>query len=384
MIDTNKDFAFASGGILWKVFDRGKFEAQTLRFKLSIVIGLMLACWLPLALLSLYRFGAHSFYLLFVHDIATHVRFLFVLPILIFARRSFNKSFNNMLGYLHETRIIDQDNTSALDKVLRWLLKWRNSNIVDAVLLILVYSAFFYQENNLVNSVSSYAPWHSYKDNLTIAGWWYVLFSLPILQLLLFRWLYTILLWIMFLWKISRIKLHLSALHPDGMGGLGFMKYTQISFFPVALAIASLAAGMTNNSMIFSGTSIMEYKVLIVSVLVFVLLLFILPLLIFLPLLASIKRKFFFQYGLESWPIARQYEKELKDYLETGEEKPDASWHVDLIGSFEKVSNMKIVLIDRSTLVAFVAAVVLPFLPVFAQQLPLKDLFFSLIGKVLG
>jgi hypothetical protein len=136
--------------------------------------------------------------------------------------------------------------------------------------------------------------------------------------------------------------------------------------------------------MIFSGTSIMEYKVLIVSVLVFVLLLFILPLLIFLPLLAAIKRKFFFQYGLESWPIARQYEKELKDYLETGEEKPDASWHVDLVGSFEKVSGMKVILVDRSTLVAFIAAVVLPFLPVFAQQLPLKDLFFSLIGKVLG
>jgi hypothetical protein len=384
MIDTKKDFAFASGGILWKVFDRGKFEAKTLRFKLSIVIGLMLACWLPLAVLSLYKFGAHSFYLLFVRDIATHVRFLFVLPILIFARQIFNRSFNEMLSYLHETRIIDKDNASAFDKVLQWLLRWRNSNFVDAILLILVYSSFFYQENNQVNSVSSYAPWHSYQDNLTVAGWWYVLFSLPILQLLLFRWLYTILLWIMFLWKISRINLHLSALHPDGMGGLGFMKYTQISFFPVALAIAALAAGMTNNSMIFSGTSIMEYKVLIGSVLVFVLLLFILPLLLFLPLLAGIKRKYFFKYGLESWPIARQYEKELKDFLATGEEKPDASWHVDLLGSFEKVSEMKIILVDRSTLVAFISAVVLPFLPVFAQQLPLKELFFNLAGKILG
>ena len=378
-----KDFAFASGGLLWKVIDRSKFEAQSLRFKLSVVIGLMLACWLPLAVLSFYKLGANSFYLLFVRDVATHTRFLLVLPILLLARRSVNKSFNSMVSYLHETGIIDQDNSAAFDKVIQWLLRWRNSKLVDALLLILVYSSFFFQERSVVSS-DSYAPWHLMDDKLTAAGWWYVLFSLPILQLLLFRWLYTIILWILFLRKLSRIRLHLSALHPDGMGGLGFMKYTQNSFFPVALAIAAQAAAMTNNTMIFAGTSLMDNKVLIVSVLVFVLLLFLVPLLQFLPLLAAIKRKYFMQYSLQSWPITRQYEKELKDYHETGEEKPDASWHVDLIGSFEKVSTMKIFLVDKSMLITFIAAVVIPFVPVFAQQLPLKDLLFSLIGKILG
>ena len=268
-------------------------------------------------------------------------------------------------------------------KSFTWLVKWRNSKLVDTLLLILVYSAFFFQERGLVSS-GSYAPWHMIDDKLTAAGWWYVLFSLPILQLLLFRWLYTIILWILFLRKLSRLRLHLSALHPDGMGGLGFMKYTQNSFFPVALAIAAQAAAMTNNSMIFAGTSLMENKVLIVSVLVFVLLLFLLPLLQFLPLLAALKRKYFMQYSLQSWPITRQYEKELKDYHESGDEKPDASWHVDLIGSFEKVSTMKTFLVDKSMLITFVSAVVIPFVPVFAQQLPLKDLFFGLIGKILG
>jgi hypothetical protein len=113
-------------------------------------------------------------------------------------------------------------------------------------------------------------------------------------------------------------------------------------------------------------------------------LLFFLPLLLLLPLLAKVKRKYFMLYSLEAWPFARKYEKELKAFYETENEKPDASWHVDLIGSFEKTKEMKIVLIDKTLLIAFGSAVILPFLPVLAQQVPLKELLMNLIGKIMG
>ena len=136
--------------------------------------------------------------------------------------------------------------------------------------------------------------------------------------------------------------------------------------------------------MIFSGISLVEYKIAISSILVFVLLLFILPLLQFLPLLAKVKRKYFMQYSLQSWPIAREYEEQLKAFSLTGEENPDASWHVDLVGSFEKTKEMKIVLIDKTLLIVFALAVILPFLPVVAQQVPLKEIIINLLGKILG
>jgi hypothetical protein len=117
---------------------------------------------------------------------------------------------------------------------------------------------------------------------------------------------------------------------------------------------------------------------------VFVLLLFIFPLLLLLPLLAKVKRKYFMQYSLQAWPVARKYEEELKTFYTTEEEKPDASWHVDLVGSFEKTKEMKIILIDKTLLIAFTTAVILPFLPVLAQQVPLKEVFVNLLGKILG
>src|SRR5205085_5473468 len=133
------------------------------------------------------------------------------------------------------------------------------------------------------------------------------------------------------------------SLHPDGMGGLGFLPYTQLSFFPVAFSFSALLAAGLNNLMIFSNASVYDFSVLIVSLLVFEFLLFVLPLLVFLPLLASIKRKYFFLYSRDAWDFARAYEKELDNYKETGEIKPDASWHVDLIGSFEKTAGMQLV-----------------------------------------
>jgi hypothetical protein len=379
-----KNYSFVPGGIIWKLIDRTGFEQKSIRFKIFLVIMLIIACWAPLALFSFLQLGWNQFFLLFIRDVATHVRFLFVFPILLFARHSVNKSLTKTIDTFYDTRIINQDNDDEFNKKLKWLLKWRNSLVVDIFLIILVYYTFYVRETGLSDMPDFYAPWIVYENKISVAGWWYIIFSLPILQLLLYRWLYNILLWIIFLCKISRIDLKLSSLHPDGMGGLGFLKYTQLSFFPVALAFSAQVAAGTNNLIIFSEASIRDFPVLVGSMVVFVLLLFILPLLVFMPLLASVKRKYFFEYSKDAWDFARAYEKELKDFYATGENKPDTSWHIDLIGSFEKTSSMRIMIIDKNILIAFISAVLLPFLPVIAQEIPLKDLLATLISKFLG
>ncbi len=59
-MSNTKDYAFASGGILWKVLDRSRFESKSIKRQISFVIGLMLLCWLPIALLSLSQTGVES------------------------------------------------------------------------------------------------------------------------------------------------------------------------------------------------------------------------------------------------------------------------------------------------------------------------------------
>jgi hypothetical protein len=379
----DKDYAFAAGGLLWKILDRPKFEAKSLRYRVTAVVILVLGCWLPLAILTLFQLGFNQFFHLFVRDVATHVRFLLVMPLLIFSRGIVNTSFNHAISFFYETKIVDDTNAEAFEHVMNKIEHWKNLKVIDFLFIILIYASFFMRQGNVVNNAQVYAPWSSVEHGITHAGWWYLALSLPVLQLLLFRWLYTIILWIIFLRKITKVNLHLSSLHPDGVGGLGFLQYMQLSFFPVALAFSALTAGVMNNLIIFSGISIVDYKMAFGSMFLFVLLLFILPLLLLLPMLARVKRKYFMQYSLEAWPIARQYEKELVAGTKD-DQRPDTSWHVDLIGSFEKTAEMKVLLVNKTIIIAFVAAVALPFIPVVAQQVPLKEVFLNLAGKILG
>jgi hypothetical protein len=384
VIPAFKEYAFVPGGLLWKLIDKAGFERKGNRFKIMLAIVFVLLCWLPLVLLSFYQLGWNQFFQLFVRDVATQVRFLFVFPLLLFARPFVRKRFKETIQIFYDSNIINQDNHIQFEKNVDWLFRWRNSLIVDILLIILVYYAFYVRETGPSILPDFYAPWLRYESKLSAAGWWYVLFSLPLLQLILYRWLYNIVTWIIFLWKTSKIDLKLSSLHPDGVGGLGFLRYTQLSFFPVALGFSSVVAAGMSNLIIFSGASIHEFAVLIGSLLVFVILLFILPLLVFVPLLASVKRKYFFEYSKDAWDFARTYEKELKDFYETGENRPDTSWHVDLIGSFEKTDSMGILLIDKVVLLSFVFAVILPFIPVIAQEIPLTEVIKTLVSKFLG
>ena len=41
------------------------------------------------------------------------------------------------------------------------------------------------------------------------SGWWYALVSIPTFQLLTYRWLWRIIIWTRFLWRMSRLDLQL-------------------------------------------------------------------------------------------------------------------------------------------------------------------------------
>src|ERR1700761_2778107 len=122
-----EDYAFASGGVFWKIFDRPKFfETRSLRERTLFVFGLAILCWLPLAILSFLILGWDKFYLLFLRDISTHVRMLLVIPILIFSRRSVNRTFNHTINFFYITKIVDDTNKVTFEHILDRLEKWKN------------------------------------------------------------------------------------------------------------------------------------------------------------------------------------------------------------------------------------------------------------------
>src|ERR1700760_1628110 len=126
-MEATKDYAFVPGGIIWKMIERTGFEEKNIRYKILIVVLLILLCWLPLVLLSFYQLGWHQFFLLFVRDVSTQVRFLLVFPLLLISRQIINKSIAETIKIFYNSRIVNADNREDFEKNIDRLIKWRNS-----------------------------------------------------------------------------------------------------------------------------------------------------------------------------------------------------------------------------------------------------------------
>ncbi len=59
----------------------------------------------------------------------------------------------------------------------------------------------------------------------SLAGWWHLLVSLPLLLILFFGWIWRLALWARFLFLMSRLNLRLIPAHPDNVGGLKICQF---------------------------------------------------------------------------------------------------------------------------------------------------------------
>ena len=132
---------------------------------------------------------------------------------------------------------------------------------------------------------------------ITFAGWWYALVSIPTFQLLTYRWLWRIIIWTRFLWRMSRLDLQLVPTHADLAGGLGFLGMTPTAFGIIPFSIGIVLSGVLAREIVFHGASLPQFKAVIAMFLALSLIINFGPLLVFVVKLAVTKRKGLLQYG---------------------------------------------------------------------------------------
>ena len=174
-------------------------------------------------------------------------------------------------------------------------------------------------------------------------------------QFLLLRWYFRLLIWARFLWQVSSIDMNLVPTHPDRVGGLGFLSGTAYAFIPLAVAHGAVLCGMIANRILHAGTALMDFKVEIAMVVVFVLCLVIVPLLLFAPQLARAKRDGLREYGTLAQRYVRSFDAKWNNRGEPPGEallgSADVQSLADLANSFEVVRTMRIVLVTRDTFI---------------------------------
>ena len=385
------EFSLAKGGLLFKLLVQMRLMKPDLTPAHRRAVVLALFAWLPLLILSAFQGLAlgGSVRIPFLFDFPISVRLLLSLPLLILAENVIDERTQMVVKHWIQSGLVRKNDHSAFESSIRQVLMLRNSLLAEGVIagLVIFSAAFLRLEFSGTSSTWQFLV-SSSGATRTLAGWWHVIVSIPVVTFLMFRWVWRYLIWCWFLWRTSRLDLHLVPTHPDMAAGLGFLGLAQVKYAIIIFALSSLLSSQMGQEILFGGASLASYKTTILGFVVLILIIFLGPLLVFSPKLFDTKRKGLLEYGALANEYTQSFERKwIRREAPEGEAligSADIQSLADLANSFEIVRKMRPVPFDLATaILTMVAAAAIPFLPLLLTTFPLEEILKNVIGMLL-
>jgi hypothetical protein len=384
-------FSLLTGGPLFHFYIRSHLAGNRLEFANRRAVVLSLLAWLPPLLLATFEGnawgGAREPFLL---DPAAHVRFLIAVPLMVVAEVLAHRRMGLAVDAFVTRGLLRDAGIRKLEIARAAAVRLRDSRLAEAVLLGLVYVIGI----GVIRPAAARLAidsWYSRADatgsHTTIAGWWYVLISLPLFQFILCRWYFRLGIWTWFLSRIARSGLRLVPTHPDRSGGIGFLGEFTYTLAPLLMAHGAVAAGVAAVGVFFAGETLRELATVPVFVMALLGVLVFGPLLVFIPVLLRAKRRGLHEYSA----LAQQYVGEFdRKWVRKPGVTPepllgsaDIQSLADLDNSFRIIAQMRLLPLRPETIIILAVVTLLPFLPLLLTLVPVSQLL-ELLLKGLG
>jgi hypothetical protein len=353
-------------------------------------ILLALVGWMPLAMLAAadgFLLGGDHWKSLFT-DFAAYARSLIGAPLLVLAEYVAVPRLGWVARQFLDAGIVAEQDRPRFDEAIDSTRRRLDSNAAELAALVTAYGLVV----GLFVTVpdAEFASWHLAHDGwftrFSLAGWWHVLVSVPLLLLLAFGWLWRAVLWARFLWLVARLPLRLIAGHPDHAGGLQFVEMSLWGLALPGCALGVIAAGRAANQIAYHGASLPDFKYLATGVAIVVLLVFATPTLFFVRKLGEAKRRGIFTYGLLAGNVGQAFEQKwltrVADVDDTALGVGDFSATTDLYQVVANVYEMKLVPVSLMSLGVLVGAALAPFLLLSLTVIPINDILTG-VAKLL-
>jgi hypothetical protein len=381
---------FERGGPAYRLMQRmGVIKGDDPSIARRIVIFLALT-WVPLLVLSFLEGIAlgptpeQSFLL----DFATYARFFVAFPMIIIAEMIIGPRLTIAGLHFVRSRLVTEDDYPAFDAAVEKVESRREARLPELIILgVAVFGAWSMTAAFYAGLETS---WHIIRTEsgirLSMAGVWYLLVAVPLLQFMFYRWIWRLIIWTGFLLDMSRLNLRVSVSHPDQAGGLGFLGIAQVGFGSLAFGLSSVLSAGTAFLIVFEGADMETFKIPFVAYLVLVNLIFLGPLLVFVPLLAGTRRQ-----GLREFStLANRYDSAFVEKWIRGKapaDEPllgtgDIQSLADLGNSYQYARQMKPIPFDLRTVIQMSVIAAAPMLPLLPLVMPIKDIL-KILSKAL-
>jgi hypothetical protein len=389
--DNPADFSLVVGGPLYQLLRRARLSDDALALVHRRIVAALLITWVPLLVLSILAGRAWGGVAVpFLLNAEVQARFLIALPLLVLAELGVHLRSRQLVAQFLKRDLVSDRDLPRLHAAIASAMRLRNSMAAEVGLVVAIYGAGIPIREYLAVDASTWAAGSaaggSASINLSWAGWWHALVSVPLFQFLLLRWYFRTLIWARFLWQVSRIELKLIPTHPDRAGGLGFLANVVYAYAPLLLAHGTLLAGLLADRIFFDGAKLPQFTVEIigaVGILVFIVLG---PLMVFAGQLARVRRVGLGEYG----GLAQRYVREFDAKWVRGGADPaeplignaDIQSLADLSHSFEIIRTMRFAPIAKETVLQLSIVTLLPMAPLLLTMISFEELLKRLLSAV--
>jgi hypothetical protein len=386
----HRRFLLTEGGPTYRLETRvGLIRANSTRILRRALLSILLT-WVPLLILSALQGNAmgHMVPVPFLRDFAVHARFLLAVPLLLLAETLLGSRLAHAASHFVDSGLILEKDFARFDAAIESGLRWRDSTAVEVILICMAYA---FTTMSLLSTAIHVSTWYSVRStagvSLTWAGWWFVLFCVPLFQFLTLRWLWRLFLWAQFLWRMNYLDLQLVPTHPDEAGGLAFVGESQRFFGVVLLAYSIAVAGVLANGVLYDRYPLPHFAPAIAAYVFVAVAIVLIPLLVFSGTLLKTKRLGLYQYGTLGTEYTSSFHKKwITDPRLTGEVllgTGDIQSLADLGNSFAFVEKMNAVPMGPRTPIHLALACLIPMAPLLLTMMPLAELLKMLFKVVL-
>ena len=350
-------------------------------------VTLIAALWIPCAALALVQ-GRESLRW-FMGDFAAQSRFLVVIPILILARPALARRLSDIAQHFISAKLVDHAGRVKMEAWAKWLRQDGESLRVKSFLVFISFVIALSAVDSVQRS-HTLLPWayrSAQSGRLSAAGVWYLLVVMPCVEFLLFRWIWRQVLWLIFLAKVSRLRLRVIPSHPDRTAGLSFLEHCLRKCFPFCFAVGTLFAGGVANRIAYEGASVASFRYVAFVPVAIIIVICVTPLCVFFNPLLVAKHKGVFAYGGLATSMGRRFEERWmprsRSLSQDALEAPDFSATTDLNSITANVHEMRFVPFKSASVLRLAGWTLAPFVPVAVAAVPFDVLADRVLKLVL-
>ena len=364
----------------WRLFDLFRNATSTMLKRAAIAVAV---AWLPLAILAATQ--GHAALMSFLTDFSNQSRFLLIIPILILGVPPLHSRYELVVHHFGTTLVPD-------DQQARFQSNWRShENLKDSIpitvmLLLMTYAITLWLSQYLSGGGGEFLAWWVGSSGFrffSLAGTWAFFVSYPLLAYFTFLWLWRQILWARFLRSTTLLNLRLIAVHPDHLGGLGFLEASLLAQLPFSFCLGVGLAGAIANRVFHEGEKVLAYRFLAPILIAVALLIAVAPYFFFTPTLMQMRRRGMLRYGSLAHAVGEQFEQKWLDHDDsvTAEDLTTTNFTStqNLYAIAKNVDDIRVVPVSRINVYAFVVAALIPGIPVVIGALPFSVLMKAVL-----